>query len=108
MAILTVSKLVKEYPSFRLNDVSFSLDAGKITGFIGRNGAGKTTTIKSILNLVHPDSGEICCFGKPLCENEAEIKKRIGVNFADAFFRAEKSAVRALRRFLPRFYDIVE
>ena len=45
---------------------------------IGRNGAGKTTTIKSMLNLVHPDSGEIFYFGKPLAENENEIKKLIG------------------------------
>lgn len=78
MSILTVRDLVKEYPTFRLNRVSFSLEAGRISGFIGRNGAGKTTTIKSMLNLVHPDSGEISFFGKPLCEYEAEIKKRIG------------------------------
>ena len=59
MNIVEVSKVCKTYPSFRLNDVSFSLEMGKITGFIGRNGAGKTTTIKSMLNLVDTDSGEI-------------------------------------------------
>jgi ABC-2 type transport system ATP-binding protein len=41
MSIVTVRNLVKEYPTFRLNNVTFSLDTGKITGFIGRNGAGK-------------------------------------------------------------------
>ena len=54
MSIVKVQNLNKEYPSFRLEDVSFTIDAGEITGFIGRNGAGKTTTIKSMLNLVHP------------------------------------------------------
>lgn len=78
MSIAIVRNLVKEYPSFRLNSVTFSLEAGKITGFIGRNGAGKTTTIKSMLNLVHPDSGEIIFFNKSLNEHEAEIKKQIG------------------------------
>jgi ABC-2 type transport system ATP-binding protein len=78
MSIVMVRNLVKEYPSFRLNRVTFSLEAGKITGFIGRNGAGKTTTIKSMLNLVHPDGGEIIFFNKPLNEHEAEIKKQIG------------------------------
>ncbi len=78
MSIVTVRNLVKEYPAFRLNNVSFSLEAGKITGFIGRNGAGKTTTIKSMLNLVHPDSGDIIFFNKPMNEHEAEIKKQIG------------------------------
>jgi len=78
MSIVMVRNLVKEYPTFRLNSVTFFLEAGKITGFIGRNGAGKTTTIKSMLNLVHPDSGEIIFFNKPLSEHEAEIKKQIG------------------------------
>ena len=55
MNIVELSGVCKTYPAFRLDHVSFSLEAGKITGFIGRNGAGKTTTIKSMLNLVHPD-----------------------------------------------------
>ena len=78
MSIVEVSNLRKEYPSFRLQNVSFSIRQGRITGFIGRNGAGKTTTIKSILNLVHPDGGEVCFFGLPLQGHEADIKKRIG------------------------------
>ena len=78
MSIVTIRNLKKSYPAFQLDGVSFSLEAGRITGFIGRNGAGKTTTIKSMLNLVHPDSGEIEYFGMPLTGNEAGIKKRIG------------------------------
>lgn len=78
MSIVEVKNLRKEYPAFLLNNVSFSIEQGKITGFIGRNGAGKTTTIKSILNLVHPNGGEISYFGMPLAGHEAEIKKRIG------------------------------
>ena len=78
MSIVKVQNLNKEYPSFRLKDVSFTIDAGEITGFIGRNGAGKTTTIKSMLNLVHPDSGDIRYFGMSLVEHEAEIKRKIG------------------------------
>ena len=56
MGILEVNHLSKKYPSFQLEDVSFTLEAGRITGFAGRNGAGKTTTIKSILNLIHADA----------------------------------------------------
>ncbi|MBQ7595334.1 MAG: ABC transporter ATP-binding protein [Clostridia bacterium] len=78
MNIAQVKNLNKTYPSFRLKDVSFNIGEGRIIGFVGRNGAGKTTTIKSMLNLVHPDSGEIIYFGKPLSENETEIKKHIG------------------------------
>ena len=78
MRIVELKNVCKTYPSFRLQDVSFSLESGKITGFIGRNGAGKTTTIKSMLNLVHTDSGEITYFGLPLGDHETEIKQRIG------------------------------
>lgn len=78
MSIVEIKNLKKEYPSFSLQNISFNLEAGKITGFAGRNGAGKTTTIKAMLNLIHPDSGEICYFNMPLISNESEIKKRIG------------------------------
>ena len=78
MNIVELTDVCKTYPSFRLKEVSFSLEKGKITGFIGRNGAGKTTTIKSMLNLIHTDSGEISYFGVPLSCNEKEIKQRIG------------------------------
>ena len=78
MSITEVRNLNKTYPSFKLKDISFDIEEGRIIGFIGRNGAGKTTTIKSMLNLVHPDSGEIRYFGLPLTENETEIKKHIG------------------------------
>ena len=78
MNIVEIRNLEKIYPSFHLRDVSFSIQPGRITGFIGRNGAGKTTTIKSMLNLVHPDGGEIVFFGLPFPKHEADIKKRIG------------------------------
>lgn len=78
MSIVEVKNLKKEYPSFLLDNVSFGLEAGRIAGFAGRNGAGKTTTIKSMLNLIHPDSGEITYFGMSLDGHEAEIKRRIG------------------------------
>ena len=78
MVIVEVKDLVKKYPSFELDKVSFNLESGRIIGFIGRNGAGKTTTIKSMLNMVQPDSGSVLYFGKPFLGNEAEIKKRIG------------------------------
>ena len=78
MSIVEIRNLNKSYPAFRLEDVSFDINEGEITGFIGRNGAGKTTTIKSMLNLIHPDSGEIRYFGTPLRDNETEIKKLLG------------------------------
>ena len=76
--VLSVQGLCKEYPGFRLDKVSFSVERGSITGFIGRNGAGKTTTLKSLLNLVHPSAGELRFFGLDPREQEFEIRQRLG------------------------------
>ena len=78
MSICEVSHLCKTYPRFALSDVSFSLEPGTVTGFIGRNGAGKTTTIKAMLNMIHPSGGTIRYFGLDLIGNEQAIKQRIG------------------------------
>lgn len=79
MNILTVEGLNKHYPKFVLKDVSFSLEPGYIMGFIGRNGAGKTTTLKSILNLVHADSGRVHVLGMDFATREFECKQKIGL-----------------------------
>jgi ABC-2 type transport system ATP-binding protein len=56
--------------------VSFEIQPGTITGFLGANGAGKTTTIKCLLNLAFPDKGRIRYFGAS--ELNSEIKSKIG------------------------------
>ena len=104
MSIVEVRRLVKRYPSFELRDVSFGVEAGRITGFIGRNGAGKTTTIKSMLNLIHPDGGEIDYFGGPLSENEKEIKQRIGYSTGTVNWYPRKK-IRDIVGIVSRFYD---
>lgn len=55
-------------------------------GLIGPNGAGKTTSIKSILRLVHPDSGQINLFGKNILEGDPDIKNNIGIVMDLPFF----------------------
>lgn len=84
--IVSVTNLNKTYPGFQLKNVGFSIQPGRIMGFIGRNGAGKTTTMKSMLNLVHTNSGEIRFFGLDIHQHEFEIKQRLsflsgGVNY---------------------------
>lgn len=59
-----------------VTDLSFEVQTGSIVGFLGANGAGKTTTLKSILNLIFPDAGEIRIFGKP--NSSMEVRNRIG------------------------------
>jgi len=104
MAILEVQGLQKRYPSFLLDDVSFSLERGRIMGLIGRNGAGKTTTLKSIFNLVHPDAGAIRMFGLSMPEDERAIKQRIGfAGGAVEYYRRKK--LREIAGVTRTFYD---
>ncbi len=104
MSIVEVENLVKEYPSFKLDAVSFGIEQGRITGFIGRNGAGKTTTIKSMLNLIHPNGGSVSYFGMPLAGNEMEIKKRIGYSTGTVNWYPRKK-IRDIVAVEKRFYE---
>ncbi len=108
MAILEVSGLRKQYPAFLLEDVTFSLERGRIMGLIGRNGAGKTTTLKSIFNLVHPDAGKIRIFDLPMPAEERQIKQRIGyAGGAVDYYKRKKlrDIVDVTRRFYENWDD---
>jgi len=84
--MLEVNGLSKSLGHFKLKDLSFSLQEGCITGFIGINGAGKTTTIKSILGLIPKDKGNIQLFGKEIDKNEEQLKNHIGVVLDEGYF----------------------
>lgn len=84
--ILEVKNLVKRYPAFSLENISFSLPEGCVTGFIGANGAGKTTTIRSILGLALKDEGTIRIFGLDADKHQREIKDRIGIVMDSSYF----------------------
>lgn len=89
--LLRVEDLVKSYPAFELRDVSFSVEAGTITGFIGRNGAGKSTALRCLEGAVHPDGGTIEYFGKPYLGNEDTIKEQVGFELKSAdFYRTKR------------------
>lgn len=98
--VLSVRGLTKRYDKFALKDVSFDVRRGEIMGFIGRNGAGKTTTLKSLMNYLHPDAGEIDFFGKPMTGNEMEIKRRTGfvTGGVDYFMRRKLRAITDVTR----------
>lgn len=101
--LLQVEHLSKQYPGFTLQDISFSVKPGRIMGLIGKNGAGKSTTLKSILNMVRPESGTVTMLGKDFYANEKECKQDIGVVFGGIDFYPLKklSAITAVTR---RFY----
>ncbi len=78
-SILEVNNLVKFYNKFKaVDDVTFGIKKGEIFGFLGPNGAGKTTTIKSILDLIHANSGEIKINGIDVLKNGKKARRHIG------------------------------
>ena len=101
---LEIKDLSKSYKDFDLSNVSFTLPAGHIMGLIGPNGAGKTTIIKSIMNLVMKQSGEIKVFGLDHQDHEMEIKKRIGFVYDTPNFYGHLNLKR-LKGVIAPFYE---
>ena len=96
---IEINDLTKHYEGFSLDKVSFTVPKGSIMGFIGQNGAGKTTTIKSLLNLIKIDGGEIKLLGLDHIKNEQEIKQRTAVVFDELPFHDFLSAKDLARLF---------
>jgi ABC-2 type transport system ATP-binding protein len=77
-AAIAVSRLVKQYKTVRaVDDISFAIARGSITGLLGGNGAGKTTTIAMIMALVLPTSGTVEVLGHPMPAESAEVLGRM-------------------------------
>ncbi|XPP26247.1 MAG: ABC transporter ATP-binding protein [Leucobacter sp.] len=68
--MIEANTLTKRYGAkVAVEDVSFSLQAGQVTGFLGPNGAGKSTTMRMIMGLDRPTSGAVTVLGKPYAEH---------------------------------------
>ena len=68
-AWIEVAHLSKRFgPVLAVDDLSFTVEPGSVTGFLGPNGAGKTTTLRMLLGLVRPDSGSATIGGRPYRE----------------------------------------
>src|SRR5215831_6372022 len=80
MDAINVRNLVKSYgKTIAVDDLSFSVGAGTMFGFLGPNGSGKSTTIGCMTGLLDPTAGEIDLLGKRFTANSADLKRRIGV-----------------------------
>lgn len=68
--MLVVKNLTKKFNSvIAVNNLSFTVNEGKIFGLLGPNGAGKTTTIRTVLNIIQPTSGEISFYNQSLSKD---------------------------------------
>jgi ABC-2 type transport system ATP-binding protein len=66
---IAVERLTKRYgETLAVDDLSFTVEAGRVTGFLGPNGAGKSTTLRALLGLIAPTSGQALVLGRPFAE----------------------------------------
>jgi ABC-2 type transport system ATP-binding protein len=73
---LELRGVTKLFGDFRaVDDVSLTLPAGSIYGFLGPNGSGKTTTIRMVLEIIKPSSGSITVLGQ---SSALKVRQRIG------------------------------
>lgn len=100
---IEIKNVTREYPKFKLNNISFSVPCGTIMGFIGENGAGKSTTIKAILGLLKKGEGEITVLGENADTLSPATKEKIGVVF-DGLSFPENLNVRQLDRVMRGIY----
>lgn len=98
--VLEVTNLSKSYSKFELDKISFNIERGSITGLVGPNGAGKTTIIKSILNMIKYDSGDIRLFDKSHKKQSADD---IGV-VMDGSLYEEEWRIKDIEKALSPFY----
>lgn len=77
--MIEVKNLVKKYGGHAaVDDLSFTVDTGKIVGFLGPNGAGKSTTMNIITGYIAPTEGTVLVDGVDISDDPEKAKKKIG------------------------------
>ena len=103
---IDVAHLVKVYRTTRaVDDISFALPRGSVTGLLGGNGAGKTTTIGMIMGLVQQTSGSVRIFGHAMPAESAQVLWRM--NFESPYVDMPmRLTVRQNLTVFGRLYDV--
>ena len=74
--MIEVERLTKRYGStLAVDDLSFTVEPGTITGFLGPNGAGKSTTLRAILGLIRPTAGTTMVLGRPYRDLDEPLER---------------------------------
>ncbi|KAD4059747.1 ATP-binding cassette domain-containing protein [Arthrobacter yangruifuii] len=95
--MIEASGLSKRYgDKTAVNNISFTVQPGKVTGFLGPNGAGKSTTMRMIVGLDRPTSGRVLVNGKPYARHKAPLRE-VGALLDAKAVHTKRSAYNHLR-----------
>jgi ABC-2 type transport system ATP-binding protein len=104
--VLEIRNVRKTFGSLvAVDDVSFTVEPGRLTGLLGPNGAGKTTTVSMIAGLIRPERGSVLVNGHPLAGDTDPMKRKIGLVPQDLALYEELTA-RDNLRFFGALYDL--
>lgn len=103
MNVIEVKDVSFQSSAFSINNLSFSIPQGFVTGFIGANGAGKTTIIRMIMDIIEPKQGHISIFGEKIANKPKWIKNKIGFVYSEVYFNQQWTA-KKLEKMVSPFY----
>lgn len=108
MFTLELKNVNYKVKGFALKEINFTVPKGMITGLVGRNGAGKTTLIHIIANNLERESGTILYDGIKYWEDEAGIKRKLGIVYDSSNFNEQFTPKKFKKKIAPNIegFDI--
>ena len=103
MNVIEVKDVSFQSSAFSINNLSFSIPQGFVTGFIGANGAGKTTIIRMIMDIIEPKQGHISISGEKIANKPKWIRNKIGFVYSEVYFNQQWTA-KKLEKMVSPFY----
>ncbi|NLW42786.1 MAG: ABC transporter ATP-binding protein [Tissierellia bacterium] len=116
MNAIELRNVYKDFGEFSLKNINLNIPCGYIVGLVGENGSGKSSLIKTILNLVKADKGEVNILGENDLENNREVLGKTGV-FLDDFYLPVEFTIIQIENIMKdiysnwesdRFFDLIE
>ena len=106
--MIELTHVSKSYNKGRVkavDDLTLTVKAGEIFGFLGPNGSGKTTTLRMLCGLLTPDAGQGTCLGYDILTEQDEIKRNVGY-MTQRFSLYADLSIRENLEFVARVYGV--